>query len=433
MHAGHLLCSTRLLPLFVTQFLGAFNDNVFKTAIVILITYRLATTGGSDATLLIIVAQGLFILPFFLFSYIAGQLADKLEKARLIRYVKLLELGIMLLGGVGFWWGSVPFLMLVLFLMGAQSTLFGPLKYGILPQHLATDELIAGNGLIQMGTFIAILLGVSTGGLLAGDGVGAVAALVVVVAAAGWLASRWIPVGPAPDPALVLRWNPWRETARILTYAREQRAVFIAILAISWFWYVGATFISVMPAYAKDVLGGDPSVATLLLTLFSVGIGIGALSCNRLTRGRVVLSLVPFGAAGMSLFCLDVGYLAHPGGGAVLQGVAGFLAHPEHWRVLLGFLAIAFFGGLYIVPLNSYVQHHSAPARRSRIIAAANVLNALFMVISALVTSALVALGWRLPAIFALLGWLNLLVLGWLLVVLPAARFRPPRGATAGD
>ncbi len=415
MSQSTLLRQRRFLPLFLTQFLGAFNDNVFKNALVVYIAFAVAERTGRDSSLLVILAAGIFILPFFLFSATAGQLADKYEKSLLIRRIKLAEILIMLLGALGFYYRNEWALMGVLFLMGAQSTLFGPIKYGILPQHLDTDSLLGGNGLIQMGTFLAILLGTIVGGaVVAIESLGTelVGLITVSVALAGWLSSRFIPAAAAADAGHRMRWNPVRQTLKIMAYARRDHSVFVAILAISWFWFVGATFLSLVPSYAKNVLHGNEYVVTLLLAAFSVGIGCGSLLCERLSRGRIEPGLVPVGALGITLFGIDLFLAGSPvPASAYAQGLAtagSFLRHTGNWRVLADLTLLGAFGGLFIVPLYALVQQRSALACRSRIIAANNVFNALFMVFSALLTMALFALGLSIPGIFLLVALLNI-------------------------
>src|SRR5438046_795180 len=269
-----LLKQRRFLPFFLTQFLGAFNDNVYKNALVILVAFHAASLSRLDANTLSNLAQALFILPFFLFSATAGQIADKLEKSRLIRWVKLAEIAIMTLGAMGLYWRSLSLLMTALFLMGLHSTVFGPVKYAYLPQHLGQEEIVGGNGLVEMGTFLAILLGTLLGGfLIAGGAAGPVAATVLVLAALGYFASRSIPHSPAADPRLSINWNPFSETWRILHFMRRNRTVFLSVLGISWFWFLGAVYLSQFPVFTKDVLSGKEEVVSVLLALFSVGTG----------------------------------------------------------------------------------------------------------------------------------------------------------------
>ncbi|MEE9160210.1 MAG: MFS transporter, partial [Gammaproteobacteria bacterium] len=313
MNQFSLLKHNRFLPIFCTQFLGALNDNVFKNAIVILIAFSLADKMGANGSILVIIAAGIFILPFFLFSATAGQLADKFEKSMLIRRVKLAEIIIMCMASVGFYFMSVPILLTVLFFMGTQSTLFGPLKYSILPQHLLEDELLGGNGMIQMGTFLAILLGTIVGGVLISmnsnegwaNGGLYVSIVIVFLATAGWVVSRSIPEAAAPEPMLRINWNFITETCRIIKYSREDRTVFWAIIGISWFWFYGATFLSLVPTYTRDVLSADERIATLMLTAFSIGIGTGSLLCEKLSHKQINLGLVPIGAIGLTIFAAD--------------------------------------------------------------------------------------------------------------------------------
>ena len=310
-----LFQTRRFLPLFVTQFLGAFNDNVFKNAMVVLIAWRFASAAGMDAQVMVTVAAGIFILPFFLFSATAGLLADKFDKTRLIRYIKLAEIIIMTTGAVGFYLGSIPILMTVLFLMGTQSTFFGPIKYGILPDQLNDDELMGGNALISAGTFLAILGGTILGTevVLAEQGIIIISAVVITFAALGWLSSWYIPATRPAQPDLAISYNFVTQTWKILTHAAGQRDVFLCILGISWFWLVGATFLAQFPTFTKDVLGASVQVLTILLTTFSVGIAIGSLLCNRLLKGEVHATFVPLGALGMTIFTVDLFFAtSHP-------------------------------------------------------------------------------------------------------------------------
>ncbi len=382
-----LLGQRRFLPFFVTQALGAFNDNVFKNALIILIAFKGFTLMGLGSTELTIVAAGIFILPFFLFSATFGQLADRYEKSRLIRLTKLLEIVVMVLATIGFALDSIGLLIFVLFLMGTQSTLFGPAKFGILPQHLAPEELVGGNGLIESATFLCILLGTMLGGILiaqGGTGPAIVSATVLLIAVAGYLSSRAIPIAPPTAPDLKINWNPLTETWRNLRFLTTNRTIFLSVLGISWFWFFGATFLQVLPGYTKDILGGDESVATLALTLFSLGIGAGSLLCEKLSHRTVEIGLVPLGAIGMTVFGIDL-YFAHPEAAPqVGLGAWEFVRQDGNWRVVMDLILIGAFGGLYIVPLFALVQQRSEHSHRSRIIAGNNILNAAFMVVSAL-------------------------------------------------
>jgi acyl-[acyl-carrier-protein]-phospholipid O-acyltransferase/long-chain-fatty-acid--[acyl-carrier-protein] ligase len=425
MRADHLdiMRSRRFLPLFVTQFLGALNDNVFKNALVILVTFRLAAEQGVDAQLTATIAAGLFILPFFLFSATAGRFADKFEKSKLIVAIKSAEIAIMALAVVGFAIANLTLLMIVLFLMGVHSTFFGPLKYGILPAHLKSHELLSGNALIEAGTFLAILIGTIAGGvlILTGHGVVAVSILVLAVASLGLAASLFIPRAEPADRTLKLGFNIAADTWEMIRNAAGQRDVFLAILGISWFWLIGATYLAQFPAYAKDVLGADDHVVTLFLTAFSIGIGAGSLLCNRLLKGEISARYVPVGALGVTLFTIDLyfasGRLLADGHG--LLGLGEFLVHPAAWRVLADLLLIAISSGLYIVPLYTILQDRSEPSHRSRVIAANNIINALFMVVSAIGTIVLVKLHFSVPEIFLILGILNFFVALYICRLLP--------------
>jgi len=399
-----LLHTRRFLPLFVTQFLGALNDNVLKNALVVLLTFQAANWTSLKPEVLANLAAGIFILPFFLFSATAGQLADKYDKARLAQLVKLLEIGIVLIAGAGFALHSLVLLMSVLFLLGLHSTLFGPVKYAVLPQYLKETELVGGNALIEAGTFIAILLGTLLGGLLAGsaDASGTITLAGLVLAVAGYLASRTMPAAPPPAPDLKLNLNPISETWRSIHFARENRTVFLSILGISWFWLYGAMFLAQFPAYTKNVLGGAETAVTLLLATFTLGIGVGSLLCERLSAERVELGLVPFGSIGLTLFGLDLAF-ASPAGpaGAVPLGAIALLAQPGTWRILGDLALIGAFGGLFIVPLYALVQQRSSASHRARTIAANNIFNAFFMVAGSLAAAALLSSGVSIPALFA--------------------------------
>ena len=407
-----LLAVRRFLPLFLVQFLGAFNDNLFKNALVILITYKLAVDMDINVAIAVTAAQGIFILPFFLFSALAGQLADKFEKTALIRKLKLVEIALMLLAAAGFWLGHFYLLMGTLFLMGCQSSFFGPLKYGILPDHLSEDELIAGNALVGGSTFLAILLGTIIGGLsiLGKDGALLVSVLVIVVAMAGFGAARAMPLTGAASPELRLEANIFKESRTIMRFARDNSAVFHSIMGISWFWLLGATVLAQFPALTRNVIGGDEQVGTLFLTAFSVGIGVGALLCHKLLKGLISARYVPFAALGMGLFCLDL-YLACqslvPPSDGLLLGIGALTPDLRYWRIFLDCVLISVCGGLYIVPLYALVQEKSDPAHRSRMVAANNIFNAIFMVLGALATMALLALGLSIPGVFLVLGLLT--------------------------
>ncbi|HQR11216.1 MAG TPA: MFS transporter [Casimicrobiaceae bacterium] len=417
-----LLRQRRFAPFFWTQALGAGNDNIYKNALVIFVAYHAAHLSTIDANTLVNLAAAVFILPFVLFSATAGQLADKFEKSRLIRYIKVFEIAIMVTGFAGFWWQSLPLLFGALLLMGLHSTLFGPVKYAILPQHLRIEELVGGNGLVEMGTFVAILVGTIVGGLLVAmqpNGPVFAATVSVAVAVAGWLVSRAIPLTPAVAPGLSINWNPVTETWRNLRFAQGNRVVWLSMLGISWFWFYGATFLTQFPNFAKNVLGGDEHVVTFLLASFSIGIGVGSLLCERLSGGRVELGLVPFGSIGLTVFAVDLWFATHAMQAAGLSGVGAFLAQPAHWRVTADLVLIGLFGGFYIVPLYALIQERSEPSHRSRIIAANNILNALFMVASAGLAIALLSAGVSIPGLFLATGILNAFVAMYIYRLVP--------------
>jgi len=417
-----LMRSARFRPLFWTQFLGAFNDNLYKNALVVLLTFQTAQWTSLRPEILANLAAGLFILPFFLFSATAGQLADKYDKARLARLAKLLEIAITGVAVAGFLAHSLGLLLAALFLLGLQSTLFGPVKYAILPQHLAAGELIGGNALIEAGTFVAILVGTLCGGLLAGAGVAPlwIALAGLAVAVVGYLASRGIPAAPPPDPDLRINPNPVTETWRNLGFARENRTVFLAILGISWFWLYGALFLTQFPAFGKNVLGGGEGAVTLLLAVFTVGIGAGSLFCERLSARHVELGLVPFGSIGLTLFGLDLAFasMALPPV-AALQPLTVLLAQATVWHVLADLFLLGLFGGFFIVPLYALVQSRSAAAHRARIIAANNILNALFMVVGAVAAAGLLGAGLSIPALFAVSAVCNAVVAVYIYGLVP--------------
>jgi 1-acyl-sn-glycerol-3-phosphate acyltransferase len=417
-----LLRERRFGPFFWTQFLGAANDNVLKNALVIFVAFKAATGSGLDANALVNLAGAIFIAPFMLFSASAGQLADKLEKSSLIRAIKLLEIAIMVVACVGFWQRSLLMLFVALALMGLHSTLFGPVKYAILPQHLRSDELIGGNGLVEMGTFVAILLGTIAGGLVVAiepPGPTLAGLLGIAVAAAGYVASRGIPHTPAVDAGLRFNWNPITETWRNLAFARQNRVVWLSMLGISWFWFYGAVFLAQFAGFARDVLGGDETVVTFLLATFSVGIGVGSLLCERLSGRKVEIGLVPFGSIGLTLFAIDLWFAARGLRATELAGLGTFLGMPAHWRVTVDLVLIGVFGGFFIVPLYALIQERSAPSHRSRIIAANNILNALFIVASAGIAIGLLKAGLSIVDVLLVTGLMNAAVAVYIFRLVP--------------
>ncbi|WP_353235771.1 MFS transporter [Diaphorobacter ruginosibacter] len=416
-----LLGQRRFAPFFWTQFAGAANDNLFKFAFTVMVTYQLNVRWMQPAMAGLVIGA-LFILPFLLFSATAGQITDKLEKTRIIRFVKNFEIAVMLIAAAGFMMGNPAVLLGCVFLMGLHSTLFGPVKFAYLPQALSERELTGGNGMVEMGTFVAILLGNVAGGLLVAMprvGHAAVAAACVALAVAGRVAAQWIPRAAATDPHLVVNWNPVSETWRNLKLAHGNIVVFRSLLGISWMWFFGAVFLSQFPSFAKEVLHGNEQVASLLLVVFSVGIGAGSLLCEVLSRRQVEIGLVPMGAIGMSVFAIDLYFASRNLLSAAEMGAAAFIAQPAHWRVMLDLLLLSLFAGLYSVPMYALIQLRSQPTHRARIIAANNILNALFMIASSLIAGAMLAAGASVPQIFLFTGVANAVVAFYIFMLVP--------------
>ena len=418
-----LFSERRFAPFFWTQFLGALNDNVFKVGFSSLVTYQTARFSGVDAKTAAFLISAIFIVPFVLFSATSGQIADKYDKATLTRFVKTFEIAVMLIGGAGFVTHHAPLLYLCTFLMGVHSTLFGPVKYAYLPQHLDDRELVGGNGLVEMGTFVAILIGTIIGGAAAASpqhGAWLLAGMCLAVALAGRATSRSVPVSPASQPELRINWNPITETWRNLALARQNRTVFLSLLGISWLWFVGATFLTSFFSYAKDVLSANPDVVTVLLATFSLGIGIGSMLCERLSKRRVEIGLVPLGSIGISVFAIELSFASRalPSPGHLLS-VGEFLAGARHWRILADLFLLAMFGGFYSVPLYALIQSRSAPTHRARIIAANNILNALFMILSAVMAMGLTKAGVDIPGLFLVTALLNVIVAAYIYLLVP--------------
>ncbi len=411
---SHLLKSKRFLPLFITQFFGAFNDNVFKNAFLIWFTYDIANKLNMNAQLMVTIASGLFVLPFFLFSSLAGQVADKFEKSKLVQIIKIAEIAIMIFAFIGFHFESINLLLSLIFLMGVHSTFFGPLKYSLLPEHLKNDELISGNALIEGGTFLAILLGTIIGGIVIrfANGVEIISFSVIAFALIGWIASRSIPTSPSADSRLKVSFNIFSQTLKIINFAKEEKTVWLSIIGISWFWFIGVTFLSQFPTYTKDIINGDEFIVTLFLSIFSIGIGIGSVMCNKLLKGQINGRLVPYGSIGITIgigiFCIANYFYTTP---EQIISLGEFFSNSCYsWLIILGLLVVAISSGIYIVPLYAIMQHRSEAKYLSRIIAANNVLNALFMVMSSVVIVALIQLKFDLLQIFLLLGTTNILV-----------------------
>jgi 1-acyl-sn-glycerol-3-phosphate acyltransferase len=417
-----LLTQRRFGPFFWTQFLGAFNDNLFKNALLVAITFDAASWTDVSPALLNQLIPGLFILPYVVFSATAGQIADKVEKGRLARWVKLFEIAIMGVAAAGWLTHTLWLLIAAVVGMGVHSTVFGPVKYAYLPQHLKAEELIGGNGVIEMGTFVGILLGEVIGALLAGHGqagVHMVAFGALAVALLG-LATSWrIPHSPAPAPDLAISANFIAESVRNLAYSRQNRTVFLSMLGNSWFWFYGALVLSQFPLYAKDYLHGDHSVIVLLLTTFSLGIGAGSLLCEKLSGHKVEIGLVPFGAIGLSLFGIDLYFASLHYVNTAPVDAAGLLHQAGTLRILADLLLLGAFGGLFIVPLFALIQTRCDPKHMSRTIAGTNILNALFMVAAAGLAMVLFKQGFTIPQIFLTTALLNAVVAIYIFSLVP--------------
>ncbi|HSM29721.1 MAG TPA: MFS transporter [Woeseiaceae bacterium] len=422
-----LLGQRRFAPFFVTQFLGALNDNIFRNGLVILVTFQGVLVAGMNHSELANVAGALFILPFFLFSATAGQLADKYEKSMLMRRIKLLEITLMIIAAIAFTSGNYVALLLVLFLMGCQSTLFGPVKYAYLPQHLGTEELVGGNALVEAGTYIAIILGLIVGGAtvaVSPNSQALLGASLVAVAVIGYLASRRVPQTRAVDPGLSISWNAWSETWRIVGFAREKRDVFLAILGISWFWFFGSAMTLQLPAYTLVILNGNESITTALLVAFAIGVGLGSLLCERMSGHRIELGLVPFGSIGLSLFAIDLHFAQPIAAMAAVTTIGEFISRPGSLRVLADILLLGAFGGFYSVPLYALIQQRSERKHLSRIIAANNIINAVFMVVASLLSIAILGAGFSIPELFIVLALLNAVVAVYIYTLLPEFMMR---------
>ena len=418
-----LLGQRRFAPFFWTMFLGAFNDNIYKNALAIMVAFQGAHLLGLGSNDLVNLAGAVFIAPYVLLSATAGQLADACEKSMLIRRIKLLEIGIMLLGAAGFWLHSLPMLFGALAGLGCQAALFGPVKYGIMPQHLRESELTGGNGLVETGMYVAILTGTLLGGILIGygdTGTTLVSAATLVCAFGGYLASRGIPDSPAADPKLRINWNLFTETAANWRMIRKHRVLWLAILGNSWFWFYGAIFLAQVPGYTKDVLHGSESVTTTLLAVFSIGIGAGSLLCEKLSRGHVEIGLVPFGAFGMSVAGFTLAFtVPTPVAAGVTVGAMEFVRQAHNWKLLSQLALIGLFGGFYIVPLYAMLQSRAESAVRARVIASNNIVNAVFIVTSALFAMLMFRLGLDIPRLFLVTAVLNTLVAAYIFTLVP--------------
>ncbi len=423
----NLLSKRRFLPFFVTQSLGALNDNLFKQSLILAILYKLNIEG--DRGIWVNLCALLFIVPFFLFSALAGQFGEKYAKDRLIRLIKLGEIAIMIVAAIGFAFDHLALMLVALFAMGTHSALFGPVKYSILPQTLHEDELVGGNGLVEMGTFLSILAGTIGAGIMLSSGnyTVIVSGVIISVAVLGYVASRAIPAAPADTPQLRLNWNIFSESWATLRMGLNQTpAVSRSVVGNSWFWFVGAIYLTQIPAYAKDWLYGDETVVTLILTVFSVGIALGSLLCEKLSGRKVEIGLVPFGSFGLTVF----GLLLWWHSGHMPQNIQandwlGVLGFSQAWWVLFDILGLGVFGGFYIVPLYALIQSRTAEHERSRVIAANNILNALFMVVSALLTILLLSVAkLTIPELFLVVSLMNIAVNTYIFRIVPEFSMR---------
>ncbi len=424
-----LLASRRFAPFFWTQFLGAYNDNVFKNTLVLFIAYKMGSQMAAKSDILINLAAGLFILPFFFISATAGQIADKYEKSMLMRYIKVAEIIIAVMAAFAFYYKNVTGLMFLLFLLGCQAAFFGPVKYSIIPQHLKNSEVVGGNAMVEGGTFLAILIGTISGGFITqmNNGKFWAGLILITVAVTGWLTSRMIPYAAPDSPGLKLDINPVTQTWQTMNISMEKQSVFLSILGISWFWALGLAYLSQLPNYTRNILHGSEQVVTLLLTMFSIGIGVGSLLCERLSGKKVELGLVPLGSLGLSIFGFDLvfAHLSLPAGQALpvgqqLMGLSAFLGILGSHRVLMDLMMIGIFGGLYIVPLYSMIQIRTRPEIRARVIAANNIMNALLMVASSLVAALMIGLfKLSIPQFFLVLVILNLIVACYIYSMVP--------------
>jgi 1-acyl-sn-glycerol-3-phosphate acyltransferase len=415
-----LFTQRRFLPFFGAQALGAFNDNVYKNVLVILAVYHASLYTSMPPALLSNVAAGLFILPFVLFSGIAGQLADRYDKALVLKIVKGFEILIMIAAAFGFAAQSIEILLAALFMMGVHSTFFAPAKYGLLPEVLRDRELVGGNALLEMGTFVAILLGTLTAGLLAAIGHrGVITTMLIAIATVGFAFSLAIPKLQPAAPRLKVDWRPWTSTWDNIRAARERRSVFQSILGISWFWFYGALVLAQLPLYAKDELGGSEQVVTLLLVIFSCGVGIGSLLCERLSGYKVEIGLVPFGSIGLTAFAIDLYFATPHDPFGVALTASEFIRQPGAWRILMDLGLIGVTGGLFIVPLYALVQQRSRREVLSRVIGANSILNALFMVAAAGLAAAALQLGMTIPQVLLMTGVLNAFVALYIYSLVP--------------
>lgn len=415
-----LLKTKRFLPFFITQFLGAFNDNVFKNTIIVIISYEIFVNDKAASDFWVNIAVALFILPFFIFSATAGQLADKYDKSKIMQWVKFFEIVIMVIASYALYTKSVVFMVSILFLMGAQSAFFGPAKYALLPQHLKEEELLGGNGLVEMGTFVAILLGSIVGGILIKLDFGLLITNVTIIfiAVSGFVASKKIPRSEIVDAGLKINWNFITETHRVIKHARENKVVFLSILGISWYWFFGALILTQLPNFAKINLGGNNQVFTLLLVTFTLGVAMGSLLCEKLSGRMIEIGLVPFGAIGMTIFGVDLYFSGNQVASGPLIGWLDFIKQ-GNFRILFDMVFIGMFGGFYIVPLYALVQKITEEKILARIIAANNIINSGFMVLSAILAIILLSNGMSIPQLFLVVSILNIFVVLYIIKRVP--------------
>ncbi len=410
-----LLGLRRFLPLFITQFFGAFMDNLYKNALVVMILYGMSGELNTDPKLLTTLAGAIFIFPFLIFSAIAGKLADTTPKDRIMRWVKIFEIGVAGLGTISLFLESIPLSFLTLFALGAHSAVFAPCKYSILPQHLMQSELIGGNAVINTGTFLAILFGTISGTMLMtlNNGAAYVALMMFCVAIIGYIASCKIPQAPPPQPYRYFPWNPFKENFELLRFGYGyNKNITRAILAKGWFFFMGGMFLSQFANFTHDTIHGSESVLTLFLFLFSIGIGIGGLLNNRLLDSQIKTNLVAWAGFGMSFFSIDLYFasqniLPHTD---VMMPLTTFLSYVSNWRIIIDLFLVSACGGLFIIPLSAYIQDKAPESDRARIIATSSVTDSIFIIASALLCSVLIGQNMTIPALFLTFGAINIIV-----------------------
>ncbi len=426
---SELIRSRRLWPLTLAQSCGALNDNLVKNAMIVLAIFRLGVGGAGLAAL----AGALFIAPYILLSATAGKLADRLSKPRLVVAYKILEIVLMAGAAAAFLLASVPALLAVLVGLGIQAALFGPVKYGVLPEYLADDELLAGNGVIEATTFVSIVCGSVAGGglILLDSGPAVVGATGIVLALLGLAAALRMPALPPADPGVRVGWNIALETWRVVRAARAVRPIWLSVLGLSWFWTMGATLMTQFPVVARDTMQAGGSVLTLLLTVFAIGVGIGSMGCARLLHGQVSARFTPMAAVGISLFCWDFAAAASGAHGLVSAGAV--LVAPAGWRMLADLTLLAVCGGIFSVPLYAIIQESAVPSQRSRMVAANNIMNALFMVAGSASAAGLAGAGLDAPDVLRVAAAVNLMAAGLIFLAFRRTRVVSFREAVAPE